>query len=182
VPPNTLDVDALLEFASSRHGLEAHPPPENLRAPRTRPHDHLIDSSEAATWLRPRKALAVPSGRPTARELTSLREVRGAVLALAARDRAGYRRRVKRLLSGRVYAMRLDGRPIATERGWSGFVARLLVPLIELQSVADRVKRCDNALCEWVFLDRSPGRTRRWCEMKGCGNRLKVRAYRARRR
>jgi predicted RNA-binding Zn ribbon-like protein len=44
------------------------------------------------------------------------------------------------------------------------------------------VKECGGENCGWLFLDRSRNGARRWCEMRTCGNREKVRALRARRR
>jgi len=43
-----------------------------------------------------------------------------------------------------------------------------------------RVKACANTDCRWLFYDRSRSRTRRWCDMKACGNIVKARAYRRR--
>lgn len=43
----------------------------------------------------------------------------------------------------------------------------------------DRVKECASATCEWVFLDRSKNRSRRWCDMSDCGNRAKARRFHA---
>ena len=43
----------------------------------------------------------------------------------------------------------------------------------------DRVKECASATCEWVFLDRSRNRSRRWCDMSDCGNRAKARRFQA---
>lgn len=45
-------------------------------------------------------------------------------------------------------------------------------------SQLDRVKHCDG--CAWLFLDASRNRSRRWCDMRDCGNRAKVRRHRAR--
>ncbi len=45
-----------------------------------------------------------------------------------------------------------------------------------------RLRRCASETCRWVFVDRSPGGRRRWCDMSVCGNRAKVRRHRARRR
>jgi predicted RNA-binding Zn ribbon-like protein len=39
------------------------------------------------------------------------------------------------------------------------------------------VRRCDAANCRWLFLDKSKNHSRRWCDMKICGNREKARAY-----
>jgi predicted RNA-binding Zn ribbon-like protein len=43
----------------------------------------------------------------------------------------------------------------------------------------DRVKQCASETCEWVFLDRSRNRSRRWCDMSDCGNRAKARRFQA---
>jgi predicted RNA-binding Zn ribbon-like protein len=42
-----------------------------------------------------------------------------------------------------------------------------------------RVRACDNPECRWLFLDTSKNHTRRWCDMKICGNRMKARRFRA---
>jgi predicted RNA-binding Zn ribbon-like protein len=42
-----------------------------------------------------------------------------------------------------------------------------------------RVKRCDG--CQWLFIDESKNRSRRWCSMDDCGTDEKVRRYLARR-
>ena len=46
----------------------------------------------------------------------------------------------------------------------------------------ERVRECGASTCLWLFLDRSRNRRRRWCDMKSCGNREKVRQHRERRR
>jgi predicted RNA-binding Zn ribbon-like protein len=43
-----------------------------------------------------------------------------------------------------------------------------------------RVKKCCGDHCEWVFVDESRNRSRRWCEMSDCGNRAKQRRYQRR--
>lgn len=43
------------------------------------------------------------------------------------------------------------------------------------------VKRCAGSTCLWLFLDRTKNHARRWCDMKVCGNRAKVRRHRRRR-
>lgn len=45
-----------------------------------------------------------------------------------------------------------------------------------------RLKACQSLECGWVFLDASRNTSRRWCDMAGCGNRAKSRAFRARSR
>jgi predicted RNA-binding Zn ribbon-like protein len=46
----------------------------------------------------------------------------------------------------------------------------------------DRLKLCGNPDCQWAFYDRSHSRRGAWCDMASCGNRLKNRNLRARRR
>lgn len=42
----------------------------------------------------------------------------------------------------------------------------------------DRVKECaDEKGCGWLFIDRSRNKSRRWCDMRDCGNRAKARRY-----
>jgi predicted RNA-binding Zn ribbon-like protein len=44
-----------------------------------------------------------------------------------------------------------------------------------------RLKVCMNDECAWAFYDHARNRSGKWCEMSVCGNRMKARAYRARR-
>lgn len=41
----------------------------------------------------------------------------------------------------------------------------------------ERLHRCASGTCRWLFLDTSKNRTRRWCDMKTCGNRAKARRF-----
>lgn len=43
-----------------------------------------------------------------------------------------------------------------------------------------RVRECGVETCRWLFLDTSKNHTRRWCNMKVCGNRVKARRFQAR--
>ena len=42
-----------------------------------------------------------------------------------------------------------------------------------------RLKVCPNRECRWLFFDETRGNTKRWCNDRLCGNRDKVRRYRA---
>jgi predicted RNA-binding Zn ribbon-like protein len=42
-----------------------------------------------------------------------------------------------------------------------------------------RLRECGNPECRWLFLDTSKNHTRRWCDMKVCGNRMKARRFKA---
>jgi predicted RNA-binding Zn ribbon-like protein len=55
-------------------------------------------------------------------------------------------------------------------------VARAAADLLISEDAA-RVRECSAEDCGWLFLDTSRNRTRRWCDMKICGNRAKVRRF-----
>jgi predicted RNA-binding Zn ribbon-like protein len=40
-----------------------------------------------------------------------------------------------------------------------------------------RIRECGAPDCNWLFIDRSRGGRRRWCDMSTCGNRAKARRY-----
>lgn len=42
-----------------------------------------------------------------------------------------------------------------------------------------RLRECGDGECRWLFLDTSRNRSRRWCDMKVCGNRMKARRFKA---
>lgn len=44
------------------------------------------------------------------------------------------------------------------------------------------VRECASETCGWLFLDKSKSHSRRWCDMKVCGNRDKARRFYQRQR
>jgi predicted RNA-binding Zn ribbon-like protein len=42
---------------------------------------------------------------------------------------------------------------------------------------ADRIRRCAQDYCDWIFLDESKRGNRRWCDMSICGNRAKAERF-----
>ena len=46
----------------------------------------------------------------------------------------------------------------------------------------ERLRRCGNSTCYWLFIDETKNHSRRWCEMASCGNIVKVRRHRERAR
>ena len=68
---------------------------------------------------------------------------------------------------------------------WNGkeLFDRILWPIA--QSAADlltspelaAVRMCEAPDCAWLFLDQSRNHSRRWCDMKVCGNRQKARRH-----
>ena len=45
-----------------------------------------------------------------------------------------------------------------------------------------RTRVCEAGDCSWLFMDSSKNRSRRWCDMKYCGNRAKSRRHYERKR
>jgi predicted RNA-binding Zn ribbon-like protein len=60
-------------------------------------------------------------------------------------------------------------------------IARAAADLLASSDLA-LVRACSSPTCQWLFLDTSKNHHRRWCSMKQCGNRAKVRKFYARRR
>jgi hypothetical protein len=77
-----------------------------------------------------------------------------------------------------------EGRLHTGAAGVRGAVGRLLgvMFLSELEGTLAHFKECGNPPCRSVFFDRSKNHSGRWCSMSSCGNRAKVRAFRARER
>jgi predicted RNA-binding Zn ribbon-like protein len=67
--------------------------------------------------------------------------------------------------------------------GVDGALGRLLAAVADAQrdGTWGRLKACLADDCQWAFYDRSRNRSGVWCDMKVCGNRHKVREFRARR-
>jgi predicted RNA-binding Zn ribbon-like protein len=58
-------------------------------------------------------------------------------------------------------------------------IARAAAVLLTSVDV-DRIHQCKSASCRWLFLDMSKNHSRRWCDMKLCGNRMKARRFQRR--
>jgi len=65
---------------------------------------------------------------------------------------------------------------------------RILYPILRsacdllTSSELSHVRICEAETCNWVFLDTTKNRSRRWCDMRSCGNREKMKRYRLRKR
>jgi predicted RNA-binding Zn ribbon-like protein len=58
----------------------------------------------------------------------------------------------------------------------------LVVKDAQLEGTWGHLKACANEDCRWAFYDRSRNHGGTWCDMATCGNKLKNRDFRARRR
>lgn len=74
------------------------------------------------------------------------------------------------------------------EMSWAGKEGEAQLPVWLLaqsaselltSDVAEKIRACANPECRWLFLDTSKNRSRRWCDMSLCGNRMKARRFKA---
>ena len=85
-------------------------------------------------------------------------------------------RRHERLApAGEIYAWRWDTADAPDRVLWP--VARSAAELLTSADLA-KLRICAGEECGWLFLDTSRNHSRRWCDMKDCGNRAKVRRFR----
>jgi predicted RNA-binding Zn ribbon-like protein len=94
--------------------------------------------------------------------------------------------RVQGALSAPVGSLRLDSAAqlslltAADDAVVFSFRVALSLALFLRSPQRRRLKLCANPGCGFAFVDTSINATRRWCYMRYCGNRLKVRAFRSR--
>jgi predicted RNA-binding Zn ribbon-like protein len=77
------------------------------------------------------------------------------------------------------FGMTFDAPATSLVEPITGPVVRAAIDLLTGPARA-RVRICADRSCGWLFLDATRSGTRRWCDMKVCGNRNKVRTFRAR--
>lgn len=64
--------------------------------------------------------------------------------------------------------------------GFLGAIVHAAVQLLTSEQERARVRLCEAPSCLWLFYDASRNRSRRWCDMRVCGNRMKARRHYAR--
>ncbi|MEU8255706.1 ABATE domain-containing protein [Micromonospora inaquosa] len=81
-------------------------------------------------------------------------------------------------------ALRLEADGVHRDGDLAAVLAVLARDCLELHASDDRLalRWCADEHCTRAFVDRSRGARRRWCGMRGCGDRAKAAAYRQRRR
>jgi predicted RNA-binding Zn ribbon-like protein len=168
--------DLCLEFANTRYWRGQSAPTETLSGP-----------ADLAAWAKAPKA-------PSAKEFEqaiALRETLYRLFDAQAQGKAAQvrdleafnqvlaqaptRKALKRSRSRSGYEWDVDSR--------SGTALALLAPVLWAAGDLlagprlDRVRRCANPECGWLFLDDSRAGKRRWCSMSACGNRAKARRH-----
>jgi predicted RNA-binding Zn ribbon-like protein len=68
--------------------------------------------------------------------------------------------------------------------GWEQVMAEVAASFAEalLEKEPSRFRICENPDCLWVYYDETRNRSKRYCDDKACGNLMKVRRFRARKK
>ena len=157
----------------------------------------LLDSRQAALLA---KSITPAAAARTLRSARELREALAAVLYARVDGRPPSPADI-RILERRFHdasrhrelrweraAAGLHGNP-GMQWQWGRFAKEADLPLwtlaeaasqLMLSNAMEQVRACGADNCRWLFLDTSKNHTRRWCDMKVCGNRMKARRFQAR--
>jgi predicted RNA-binding Zn ribbon-like protein len=151
--------------------------------------ERLARPADLATWVQ-EAGLVDDVGTLSAADLDRARHLREALYALVAAMLDGTTPPARARTAANAAAARPGPHPVlagdGTVRrvgGLDAALAALAADVLDLHGDPDRelLSRCDDRQCSRPFVDRSRGRRRRWCGMRGCGDRAKAAAYRARR-
>jgi predicted RNA-binding Zn ribbon-like protein len=155
--------------------------------------DRLADPDDARPWLIDHGLMAAGAHLSDA-DLQSLREVREALRAVLVRNSGGPApteaqwRPLRAVAAGGLARAEVDADGGVGLAAAGDSVPERLVDLLLIMHDAQRdgswarLKVCGNDECRWAFYDRSRNHGGTWCEMSSCGNKLKNREFRARRR
>lgn len=154
------------------------------------PREFLATFEDLAGWLRHRGLAADPG---SARDFASALHLRSAIRRIAeahggeapadADGAHALSAAFEIPLTARVDATGKIGLTGADDgvRGSLGAIVAEVV-LAEAEGAWRRVKMCSATDCRVVYFDHSKARNGKWCATSGCGNRIKTRTYRQRRR
>jgi len=195
-PVETMDLaggDISLDFVNTASGRDSGALQEKLHG-----YEDLVTWAERVGVLTGAQGLRLRAAARRSPDeadavLRRARELREAVFRILARD--GINAGDVDLLADEAARGAAERRLAATADGYayawpeSDRLEQLLWPVAlaaaELLTSAQdrpRVKECAADNCNWLFLDMSRNRSRRWCDMKVCGNRAKARRFSARHR
>jgi len=155
--------------------------------------DRLDDPADARPWLIDNNLLS-PRDDLSAEDLDLVRGVREALRALLVRNAGGppfadaVLEPLRTIAAGGTARadFNADGQVRLAAAGDS--LRDRLTELLLIIRDAQRdgtwalLKACANDECQWAFYDKSRNHGGTWCEMSACGNKLKNREFRARRR
>jgi predicted RNA-binding Zn ribbon-like protein len=178
--------DVQFEFVADRPALNFLP---TIAARGTVDEEKLRSELDLADWI-------VQSGildRPPRIDLADLARVKALreaiyrmVVALINHGRVDPADRVLVNLAAAAPppVLRLDEDGLHRDGDLDAVLAVLAADCLDLHASPDQdlLRWCADETCTRAFIDRSRGQRRRWCGMKGCGDRAKAAAYRQRQR
>ena len=193
VPAESVDDERVLAFLNTLSGRPTAAPVERLlsyHALVAWAQEQQVHSAAATERL---QAQAHKHPHQAALALTRARDLREALHALVSAFDAGRDPvpAVLEAISGFVAAAYAHGRLVPHDGalqwvsnaddeldrvGWE--IARAAGRLVVSHRLA-QVRPCAAGDCGWWFVDDTKNRSRRWCDMKLCGNREKLRRFRA---
>ena len=194
LPAESVDAERVLAFVNTLSSRPADTPVERLVS-----YDALVD------WAREQHRVSAAAADRLAAEgkrhphqaasvLGRAREFREALNSLAEsieKDRHP-QSAVLETISNYLAAAYANGRLVPHDGGlqWVASaeddVERILWEIgraagrLILSPRLSKIRACAAADCGWWFVDDTKNHSRRWCDMKLCGNREKVRRFRAR--
>jgi predicted RNA-binding Zn ribbon-like protein len=146
--------------------------------------DKIASPAALKRWLLDRDVLG-PGARVTAADVRAATELRDLLRALVDGN-AGSAQALTALARRHPLVVSFEGEPTlqAPTRGVPEFLAAVVgaCAVAALEGRWTRVKMCAAPDCRFVFYDRGRNRLGRWCAMESCGNRMKMRTFRARKR
>ncbi len=155
--------------------------------------DRLASVDDARPWLVDNGLLAA-GATPSPDDLRLVADVREGLRALVMHNSGGPAPDPTTIAplraiteSSAVHVVLDDSGRISLAAGSDSVRARLLWLLLvvndaQLDGTWNHMKACANDACRWAFYDRSRNHGGTWCDMATCGNKLKNREFRARRR
>jgi len=178
------------------------------RRPTAAPRDHLLDYAGLVAWAIEAGAIARREGyrlrsiahrhpqaaRKVFVRATTLREGIFVLFSALARHQnppPGAFAAIEAVFDAQSRLWCLKSAARGTVWTWNRSSLRLELPLwaitrsaiaLVLSPGAPNLRECGARDCAWLFLDASRTGRRRWCDMRICGNREKVRRFYARRR
>lgn len=146
-------------------------------------------------WLA-RHGLPNP-GEPTAAQMSELKQLRSRMLqtvrslvagnAVSAGDIEALNKPlangpIVRRLTATGSGIQMDTQLLRAD--WTSIQAEIVASFGQTLAEGDyaRLRICDNPDCLWVYYDETRNRSKRYCDDKMCGNLMKVRRFRARRK
>lgn len=149
--------------------------------------DDLTTPAELVRWLHDQD-LAAADATATRKDLAFARDLRDALrdTMRAHHDGTSEPRRLDALAADLPLCVTHTDEGPGLRPAVSGIRGGLAWLMVDLSRCAAddtwrRLKICAFDECQWAFFDASKNRSRHWCEW-GCGNRVKTRNYRARRK